>query len=210
MSVLGARFILADPAEPPLSLAGLSTIYKANDAVIYENSHAAPAAFVPSTVTSLPSEQATLLRISSRSYKPSDEALVEDTPGHIPAGQGTVAVQHDYDADVRMTASLSRAGLVVLNDAWAPGWSARIDGRPAHILRVNDVMRGVDVPAGHRSITWHYEVPGLRLGAVISALALLLLLLLGISPALLLRRRRRAQSGRPKRPCVPEKRALNP
>jgi Bacterial membrane protein YfhO len=197
MSALGARFILADPAEPPISLPGLSTIYKANDAVIYENSHAAPAAFVPSTIAIEPSEQATLLRISSRGYEPSEEALVESTAARIPVGRGTVTVQRDYDADVHMTASLSRGGLVVLNDAWAPGWSVRIDGHSARILRVNDVMRGVDVPAGNHLITWHYEVPGLKLGATVSAFALLLLLLLCISPspALLLRRRRQAQPG---------------
>jgi len=42
-------------------------------------------------------------------------------------------------------------------------------------VRVNDVMRGVAVGAGTHRVEWTYRVPGLRLGAALSALALLAL-----------------------------------
>jgi hypothetical protein len=183
MSLLGARFIVADPSEARLSFPGLSTIYAGRDAVVYKNSRAAPAAFAPASVVGVAGEEAMLEKISSPLYDPTREALVEAPDGGLSPGRGEVAVQHDENAEVRMTARLTRGGLVVLNDAWAAGWTVRIDGHPASIIRVNDVMRGVDVPVGNHLITWHYKVPGLSEGLAISGFAALLLIAIGFLPA---------------------------
>jgi Bacterial membrane protein YfhO len=190
MSLLGARFLVADPSEARLSLPGLSTIYAGRDAVVYKNSRAAPAAFEPASVVSVAGEQAMLEKIASPGYDPTREALVEAPAAGLGTGRGEVSVQRDQNAEVRMTARLTRGGLVVLNDAWAPGWTVRIDGHPAPIIRVNDVMRGVDVPVGDHRIAWHYKVPGLREGLVITGIAVLLLFAIGLLPASWLRQLR--------------------
>lgn len=184
MSLLGARFLVSDPSEARLTLPGLSTIYAGTDAVVYANSNAAPAAFAPRGVVYVPDEQDLLNKVASSAWEPRGEALIEGATGRLAAARGTVSVLHDNDADVQMSAQLSRGGLVVLNDQWAPGWSAEIDGRPARILRVNDVMRGLDVPAGDHLIAWHYDVPGLNEGVAVTGVAVLLLLLIGLWPAL--------------------------
>jgi hypothetical protein len=183
MSLLGARFIVADPSEARLSFPGLSTIYASRDAVVYENFRAAPAAFAPASVVGVAGEEAMLQKISSPLYDPTREALVEAPDSGLSPGRGEVAVQHDENAEVRMTARLTRGGLIVLNDAWAPGWTVRIDGRRTPVIRVNDVMRGVDVPVGNHLITWHYKVPGLSEGLVTSGIAVLLLMAIGLLPA---------------------------
>jgi membrane protein YfhO len=182
MSLLGARFLVADPAEARLSLPGLSTIYTGMDAVVYENSRAVPAAFAPASVVKVPTEEAMLVRIASSGYDPRREALVEGPAGGLRAARGGISVQRDKNADVRMTVRLTRGGLIVLNDDWAPGWSVSVDGHPAPVVRVNDVMRGVDVPTGDHLVAWHYTVPGLREGAILAGLALVLLLLIGAWP----------------------------
>ena len=64
-----------------------------------------------------------------------------------------------------LRASLDRRGLVVLDDDFTDGWSVRVDGRPAHALHVDDVMRGVVVGPGRHEIVWSYAVPGLAAGA---------------------------------------------
>ena len=191
MSLLGARFIVADPAEARLRVPGLPVIYAGRDAVVYENSHAAPAAFTPGTVVGVANQQALLDRVASPQYEPTRQALVEPVASRVPAARGQVQVQHDQNTNVRMSAHLTRGGLVVLNDSWAPGWSAQVDGHNVSIVRVNDVMRGVDVPAGDHTITWHYRVPGLDEGIVISVLALLALSLVMLLPARRLRRQAR-------------------
>jgi hypothetical protein len=188
MSVLGVRYIFTDPAAAPL--AGLPAVYRGSDLIIYRNAGAVAPAFVPPVVQPVAGERSALSAISSATFDPQRVALVEPGPsGSVPrAGAGVVSIQREQGSSVRMSANMTRGGLVVLNDAWAQGWSAAIDGRPAQILRVNDVMRGVDVPAGQHTITWSYSVPGLRLGTVVSLLALLLVMAAG--GWLLIRRRR--------------------
>ena len=49
------------------------------------------------------------------------------------------------------------ARLVVLMDTWAPGWTVSVDGKPTQSIRVNGVLRGVEVPAGDHTVTWFYR-----------------------------------------------------
>jgi uncharacterized membrane protein YfhO len=75
----------------------------------------------------------------------------------------------------------------VLLDAWAPGWTATVDGAPATIERADLAARAVRISAGTHRIAFRYRAPGLRLGAAVSVLAWLNLLAL----AVVLRRSRR-------------------
>ena len=94
-------------------------------------------------------------------------------PGSALGASGRVTVGDPSPARVTMHAQLDRPGLVVLNDSWAPGWTVEVDGATAQPVRVNDVMRGVAVPAGTHEIEWSYRVPGLRAGLLLSLLAAL-------------------------------------
>jgi len=53
-------------------------------------------------------------------------------------------------------------GVVVLNEAWDPGWRAYVDGAPAPVLRVNMLHRAVVVPAGAHEVEFDYAPPGVR------------------------------------------------
>jgi hypothetical protein len=65
--------------------------------------------------------------------------------------------------------------LLLLADTWDPGWSARIDGAPADSLAADGALRAVAVPAGRHRVEWTYSTPGLRQGALLSALSLCVL-----------------------------------
>jgi Bacterial membrane protein YfhO len=135
-------------------------------------------------------------------FDPRREAVVElgpegtdalaavGSPERLTVGSsGRVSVTDRSNASVAIRARLSRPGLVVLNDSFAPGWSVQVDGRDAEPVRVNDVMRGVAVGAGAHEVVWSYRVPGLRAGAALSAVGALLLA--GLAGLLIARRRAR-------------------
>jgi hypothetical protein len=63
------------------------------------------------------------------------------------------------------------AGWAVIDDAWAPGWSATVDGEDAEVRRADALVRAVHVDAGDHEIVWRYRAPMLRAGVVISGLA---------------------------------------
>lgn len=76
---------------------------------------------------------------------------------------------------VELEARLDAAGLVVLADVDAPGWSLSLDGRPAPILRANHAMRAAAVPAGRHRLVYRYDPASFRVGRVVSIAALALL-----------------------------------
>ena len=66
--------------------------------------------------------------------------------------------------------------MLVLADTYHPNWSVTVNGEPAHLAEVNDVVRGVVVPAGQSVVEFHYESKARTVGIVISSIAGFLLL----------------------------------
>jgi hypothetical protein len=186
------------------AVAGLRVAYDGIDARVFSNARAAPRALVAARVRVTSGEDETRAVILEAGFDPRREVVVErgaegtdalralGTPDELSgaASSGRVSVADRSNASVAIRAELEQPGVVVLNDAWAPGWSVQVDGRDAAPVRVNDVMRGVAVGAGTHEVRWSYRVPGLRAGTALSAVALLVLC--GLAGTLVARRRTRA------------------
>ncbi len=77
------------------------------------------------------------------------------------------------------------SGYVVLADTFDRGWTARVDGKEAPVLRANLAFRAVSVERGFHRIEMRYCPPGLLLGGGLALLALAASLLLARTPVLL-------------------------
>ncbi len=66
--------------------------------------------------------------------------------------------------------ALPQRMLVVQNEGFAPGWTAKINGTGDRLtaLRVNGALRGWVLPAGHYQLSTSYQTPLFRSGAGIS------------------------------------------
>ncbi len=184
MSLLGVRYVLKDPAEPAIEALRQSVVYRGSDAVVFENPDSMPRALIAHKVISVTGEQATLATVAQAGFNPATEVIVETNQagaGGLPklSTGGSVRVIGEGNSKVVLKARLLQAGVVVLDDALASGWSVTVDGHPRDPMRVDDVLRGVNVPAGNHTVSWSYRVPGLRLGGIVSALAALIVLLGG-------------------------------
>lgn len=73
---------------------------------------------------------------------------------------------------VAVEAETQRPALLVIAEAWYPGWHARVNGTEAPCVPVNAWMRGVPVPAGRSQILLTYRSRFLVLGGCISLLTL--------------------------------------
>lgn len=90
------------------------------------------------------------------------------------------------DLPERERISARGPGLLILAETAAPGWTAAIDGAPVPLLETPELFRSVTLPPGEHEVTFDYSAPGLRAGAIISAiaaLACLALLFLRLRPA---------------------------
>ena len=76
---------------------------------------------------------------------------------------------------VRLAVRAPAERLLVMADTLTAGWTARVDGEPAPLLRADGAYRAVRVPAGEHFVELRYRPPGLRTGAALAGLGLLLL-----------------------------------
>lgn len=177
LDVLGARFIVQDPASPPIAAPGLRQVYSGPDATVYENSGAAPRSFVAQRTWFESGESNVIARLLAHSFEPSREAVVQSGPAlhgmpNPATGGGSTTIVRDDGDRVDIAVRTSSAALAVLDDTLTPGWTVEVDGRAAAALRVNYVMRGVFVPGGLHTVRWRYRVPGLRTGLIITLFGL--------------------------------------
>jgi hypothetical protein len=151
------------------------------DVRVYENASALPRALWVPRVQVIPQLDVMLRRLALRWVDPWDTALVETPPAsgflgeprEVDAGRGTVSFARDDPESLAIDVDAPRRGFLLLADQYRDGWHATVDGVAAPIERANYVFRLVEVPAGRSRVEFRYDPPGLRLGALVSALALL-------------------------------------
>lgn len=76
---------------------------------------------------------------------------------------------------VELAVDLDGSGLLVLSDAWYPGWEIRVDGHPRPQLRVAGFFRGVEVKGGDKKVLMTYR-PATFWGGLAISLAVLALM----------------------------------
>ena len=146
---------------------------------------ALPLAYVPGAATPVAPEDAAN-RVLAPGFLPGRLTYVEgDVPASVdqPGASSTpVAVGRRTCSSLELDADLPHAGVIVVNEPNAPGWTATVDGAPAPVWTANALVRAVPAPAGRHHVVLTYRTPGLAAGALLAALAL------ALSAALALRR----------------------
>ncbi|MEJ2004415.1 MAG: YfhO family protein, partial [Cyclobacteriaceae bacterium] len=84
--------------------------------------------------------------------------------------------------DITYRSNNSGAGLAVFSEIYYPeGWKVTIDGEETDMLRVNYVLRGLQIPAGEHTINFSFEPSIYATGNTIMLIASILMLLLFIA-----------------------------
>jgi hypothetical protein len=91
-----------------------------------------------------------------------------------------VMVRYPSPQEVVLEVEMESPGLVVLADVYYPGWELTIDGKPARIYRVNQMMRGAVVGANHHRLVYTFAPRSFRIGVVVSCVGLAGVILLGV------------------------------
>ncbi len=121
------------------------------------------------------------LQTLQRQARPLDTALItsgaakriEDS-APAPAIDGEVLL-HEMNKIIAR-ASTPAPAVMVLNEAYYPGWVASVNGRPTPIFRANYMLRAVEIPSGTSTVVFEYR--GHRTATFIFFLGLTLVLAL--------------------------------
>jgi hypothetical protein len=119
--------------------------------------HRAWASFAPS-VSSAPDPQGTLDRLVANVEAGSEEVVIQaDAP--VPAAGGEVLAIRRGRERSEIDLEAQGEALLVVNDAFWPGWQAWVNGREVQVLAADVLVRGVAVPAGRSTVRLSYDPP---------------------------------------------------
>jgi hypothetical protein len=199
LALLNVKYIFA-PCSVPLNRRFYQLLY-AGAGCVYRVSATMPRAVLVHSVRWATPGRATAL-LGRGSVDPRHIVLLDPaTAGgaawrlasapHRPVRDEVRVTHYDLDA-VTVNVRSTRDGVLVLADAYARGWQAAIDGRPAPLARANAAFRAVPVGPGAHTVRFTYRPQTFSVGVAVSALAcaVWLMLLLGGQPWALSRRLR--------------------
>jgi hypothetical protein len=153
-AVAGGRLVL-ERASPPLR--------------IWAVPHAPWASFARS-VTTVPGPRAALAALQRLVASGDDGEVVVEAPQAPQAGAGRVLAVARGTESLRVEAESLTGALLVVRDAFWPGWRAWIDGAEVPIRPADLLVRAIPWPAGRHVLEMRYEPPELRVGWLLSAL----------------------------------------
>jgi Bacterial membrane protein YfhO len=111
-----------------------------------------------------------LQRLGSPNFDPTQEVVL-DTELAMKSRHpltATATIIHYENQSVTVQASLNDSGVLVLADAYYPGWKAYVNGKEQVIRRANLFFRAVVLPAGTHTVEFRYDPTSFKLGLAIS------------------------------------------
>ncbi len=156
---------------------------------IYENHQVLPRAFIVHKARVV-SDDKLIPALKDSLFDPASEVLLTDNRLVSSLGKEYSAKDESVDIlsytpqRVTLRAKASADGILVISDAYYPGWRAYLDKQEIEIHRANAVMRAIEIPKGEHEIEFYYRPTSIYLGAMISA-GVFLLIIVGIAVMLL-------------------------
>lgn len=166
----------------PLAVPWLREVYRDASGVVSAFDGALPQAWLVGEARLVSDSAASLAAVEDPAWDPRRTALVESggelwlqDPSPV---VGAAIAQRPDPAVVTVQTLADRRSLLVVADAWHPGWRAWVDGQPAPVFATNHAFRGVPVPAGAHEVVLRFEPPALWSGLLVSLVSLALVVLL--------------------------------
>jgi hypothetical protein len=179
LSSLNVRYLLVQPGVPLRVGSGYRRVWESAEVIVYENTLAYPRAFFADAVRGMTDASAVRDAVTADGFDGRRLAIVETgNPPALPApaGQDTVTLVAQSVNRIAFACTTATPRFLVVSEMYFPGWQATVDGAPTPIYRTNYLFRGIVVPAGRHTVTFDYRPRSVRVGAAISAFALLIAL----------------------------------
>ena len=182
-----------DPSVPDQTR--LDRVYSETDGRLYAVRGALPRAYFVEGCVSAPESRAALALFEAENFDPRGTVIIEDDPDHAQvscsAAAGATGDARIVDEKVNsltVEVDAPTRGFLVVNDTWAPGWRATVDGAGEGVLPANALFRAVPVEAGRHTVELEYRPRSYVIGRALTTATLLLLF--ALVGALLWRRAR--------------------
>ncbi len=149
---------------------------------IYRNTLRLPRVYMVSDYQVIRLEEEHIYDLFGKNFDPGKTVYLEEDPGmnYAPSsedespktGESMNQIEIvDYSEErVEIRTESSRGGLLVLSDAYYPGWKAMVDGDEKPILRANIAFRAIALSPGRHHVIFTYTPPSFKIGAILASL----------------------------------------
>jgi len=153
---------------------------------VYRNKDALPRAFVVYQIQIASDPRRSLELITSPGFVFRRAAVLEQVPPgwEEPSevtSPGQARILRYAPAEVEIEVNTQQNGLLVLTDAYMPGWRATIDETSCAVYVADHAFRAIAVPKGRHRVTFTYRPSGFALGAATTLATVAALLVLGVA-----------------------------
>ncbi len=166
---------------------GTERLRQDGDLNTYRMAYPLPRAWMVRDLKVLEDDQVALEALLERRFNPAQAAVLDRAPALSPAGPQPPQDQRvrflEYGSqrlDIELTSTDD--AVLVLSEAYHPGWKAEMDGRPVPIYRANLAFRAVEVPAGIHRLVMAYEPASFRWGLAVTGATVVAFLALAALP----------------------------
>ncbi|HOX36509.1 MAG TPA: hypothetical protein PL033_00855 [Candidatus Brocadiia bacterium] len=109
-------------------------------------------------------------------------AIIEDDKETMPDWDKARAKISYYKPElIRIECSTPGKAYLVLNEAFYPGWTARINGTATEVYRADYALQVVRIPAGESVVEFNFSSRSIRTGLIISSVAWALMIIILIA-----------------------------
>jgi hypothetical protein len=180
LELLGVRFFfhkLSDGRNPwvyPVwDMPNYHAIWRDEQFELFENSASLPRAFLASAYIRAASDGEAFARLFAPETDRKQSLVLSDAPSIEPSqGKGTVNIESYTPTKITFSVDTEVAKLLFLSDSYTPDWKATVDGKNVPLLRADVDFRAVAVPPGRHTVVMRYDPLAVRVGIVLSLLAL--------------------------------------
>jgi hypothetical protein len=140
--------------------------FRSGDDVVYENPDVLPRAFVATAIAPAASRDAIISALATASRDElagsvfvlaTDRATIgPDLPVATQGSTRAVSITRYTPDVVELEVPDGPAGILLLTDAIAPGWTATVDGGSVPMIAADLAFRGIPVTAGGHLVTLRY------------------------------------------------------
>ncbi len=200
------QYYLHDDRYPPIAdpdaLARMTLVKKMDQLNVYHNTNALARARLVGRSEVIGDPVRTFRRLKEDDFDPAQVVVLETAPKTgVPAplegNPGTAKITRYETSRVTVETDAAAAAMLVLADAYFPGWHAWLDGKPVEIVPAYHAFRAVAVPKGPHTVEFRYAPASFRLGMTMSGVTLLAGILWGAVVLLQTLRRSRGNAVRP-------------
>jgi len=190
LDLMNVRYIVHSPVAAGYEQFAAQTrfpmVYKTKDIAVFENKSSLPRAFAVAAtgIEIIPDQNSQLLRLKDPNFDPEKSVVLAERPDGSnepsdsttsPLSINTVEITHSGTNDIDLSADVAVPSILVLSQAYYPGWKSIVDGKEVETLRANLALTGIYLPAGRHQVRFVFDPVSIKIGAALTVSSLLVL-----------------------------------